>query len=427
MRRFTIAAGALILGLAVGAAPAHATNGYFAHGYGTHYSGMAGAGAALSLNTMASATNPAALAFLGKRVDIGVAVFKPNRSYAVTGNPSGFPGTFGLTPGSWESDNTTFFIPSLGANFKVGENGAFGIALYGNGGMNTDWPNEVFYAGNAGVDLSQMFVAPTYAIRLAENHGLGLTAIGAVQWFQANGLASFSPFSTDPTSLTENGKSYSYGGGLRFGYMGNLSPYFSVGASYQTKIWMSEFDKYAGLFAQKGDFDIPANWVVGVAIKPTENLDIAVDYQQILYGDIPAIANPMMPALGACMMGQVGSCMGGPQGPGFGWQDMGVIKIGAQLRTGNGWTWRAGYSYGEQPIPESEMMFNILAPGVIEQHVTAGFSKAFGTQEISFAVMRGLEKTISGPNALEAPNQQTIDLQMDQWQFELSWGFGIDR
>ena len=427
MRRFTIAAGALILALAVTAAPAHATNGYFAHGYGTHYSGMAGAGAALSLNTMASATNPAALAFLGKRVDVGVAVFKPNRSYGVTGNPSGYPGTFGLTPGSWDSDNTTFFIPSLGANFKVGENGAFGIALYGNGGMNTDWPNEVFYAGNAGVDLSQMFVAPTYAVRLGENHGLGLTAIGAVQWFQATGLASFGMFSTDPASLTDNGKSYSYGGGLRVGYMGNFSPYFSIGASYQTKIWMSEFDEYAGLFAQKGDFDIPANWVIGVAIKPTENFDIAVDYQRVLYSKIPAIANPMMPALGGCMMGQVSSCMGGDQGPGFGWQDMSVIKIGAQLRTGSGWTWRAGYSYGEQPIPESEMLFNILAPGVIEQHVTAGFSKAFGTQEISFAVMRGLDKSISGPNALEAPNQQTIDLQMDQWQFELSWGFGIDR
>ena len=120
MRRFTIAAGATILALAVGAAPAHATNGYFAHGYGTHYKSMAGAGAALSMNTMASATNPAALAFLGKRIDVGVAVFKPNRFYTVTGNPSGFPGTFGLTPGTFESDNTSFFIPSLGANFEVG-------------------------------------------------------------------------------------------------------------------------------------------------------------------------------------------------------------------------------------------------------------------------------------------------------------------
>jgi len=427
MRRFTIAAAAAVLALAVGAAPAFATNGYFAHGYGIHYKSMAGAGAGLSMDTMAPATNPAALAFLGKRVDVGLAIFKPNRSYTVTGNPSGFPGTFPLTPGSWESDNTTFFIPSLGANFEVGENGAFGIALYGNGGMNTDWPNEVFYAGNAGVDLSQMFVAPTYAVRLAENHGLGITAIGAVQWFQATGLGSFAPFSSDPGNLTDNGKSYSYGGGLRVGYLGNLSPFFSVGASYQTKIWMTSFDKYAGLFAEQGAFDIPSTWVVGMAIKPTENIDIAVDYQRMLYGDIPAIANTMMPALGGCMMGQVSMCMGGSEGPGFGWQDMGVIKLGLQLRSGNGWSWRAGYSYGEQPIPGSEVLFNILAPGVPEQHVTAGFSKAVGTQEISFAVMRALDSTVSGPNALEAPSQQTIELQMDQWEFELAWSFGIAR
>jgi long-chain fatty acid transport protein len=427
MRRPTIAAAAAVLALAVGAAPAFATNGYFAHGYGIHYNGMAGAGAALSMDTMAPATNPAALAFLGKRIDVGVAIFKPNRSYTVTGNPSGYPGTFGLTPGSFESDNTTFFIPSLGANLEVGENGAFGIALYGNGGMNTDWPNEVFYAGNAGVDLSQMFIAPTYAVKLAEKHGLGITAIGAVQWFQATGLGSFAPFSSDAANLTDNGKSYSYGGGLRVGYLGNLSPYFSVGASYQTKIWMTSFDKYAGLFANQGDFDIPSTWVVGVAIKPTRNVDIAVDYQRMLYGDIPAIANPMMPALGGCMMGQAAACLGGSEGPGFGWQDMGVIKLGLQLRSGNGWSWRAGYSYGEQPIPGSEVLFNILAPGVIEQHVTAGFSKAFGTQEISFAVMRALDNTVSGPNPLEAPNQQAIELQMNQWQFELAWSFGIAR
>jgi long-chain fatty acid transport protein len=190
---------------------------------------------------------------------------------------------------------------------------------------------------------------------------------------------------------------------------------------------MTSFDKYAGLFADQGDFDIPSTWVIGVAIKPTEKIDIAVDYQRMLYGDVPAIANPMMPALGGCMMGQAAACLGGSEGPGFGWQDMGVIKLGLQLRSGNGWTWRAGYSYGEQPIPGSEVLFNILAPGVIEQHVTAGFSRIFGTQEISFAVMRALDNTVSGPNPLEAPNQQTIELRMNQWQFELAWSFGIAR
>jgi len=33
---------------------------------------------------------------------------------------------------------------------------------------------------------------------------------------------------------------------------------------------------------------------------------------------------------------------------------------------------RAGYSHGKQPIPTNETQFNVLAPGVIEDHVTLG-------------------------------------------------------
>ena len=39
MRKATIAALAAALVLAFAATPAFATNGYFAHGYGTHYKG----------------------------------------------------------------------------------------------------------------------------------------------------------------------------------------------------------------------------------------------------------------------------------------------------------------------------------------------------------------------------------------------------
>jgi hypothetical protein len=37
------------------------------------------------------------------------------------------------------------------------------------------------------------------------------------------------------------------GFGARFGYLGNFHPAFSLGASYQTKINMGQFDSYAGL------------------------------------------------------------------------------------------------------------------------------------------------------------------------------------
>ena len=165
------------------------------------------------------------------------------------------------------------------------------------------------------------------------------------------------------------------------GYLGEWSKYFAFGASYQTKVWMSG-RQYSGLFAEQGDFDIPANWVAGIAIKPTENVDIAVDVQQVLYSGVASVANPLLPNL-------MQSPLGTDAGAGFGWEDMTTIKGGVQLRAGEGWTWRTGYSYGSQPIPDSEVLFNILAPGVVEQHLTFGFSKMISnTQEISLAVMR---------------------------------------
>jgi long-chain fatty acid transport protein len=70
----------------------------------------------------------------------------------------------------------------------------------------------------------------------------------------------------------------------------------------------------------------------------------------------------------------------------------------------------------------------LLAPGVIEQHVTFGFSKLVnGSQEISLALTRAFSKEVTGPNPLEVPGLQSIELRMDQWDLELSWSFGIRR
>jgi long-chain fatty acid transport protein len=208
---------------------------------------------------------------------------------------------------------------------------------------------------------------------------------------------------------------------VRVGYLGEWSKYLSVGASYQTKIWMSKFDEYAGLFAGQGGFDVPANWVAGIAIKPTESVDIAVDVQQVLYSGIASVSNPLLPNLMQARLGSDG-------GAGFGWKDVTTVKSGVQLRAGEGWTWRAGYSYGKQPIPASEVLFNILAPGVMEQHLTFGFTKLVkDTQAFSLALTRAFSKKVTGPNPLEVPGLQSIQLQMNQWDFELGWSFGIKK
>ncbi len=385
-----------------------ATNGYFSPGYGTKSQGMAGAGVAFPIGPLSPATNPASLADSKPGLEIGIGVFNPRRQYEVVGNPSGYPGTFGLMPGTVKSGTPLFPMPHLGVSWKLGDKAAFGIAAYGNGGMNTNYDAATFGVKPTGINMAQMFVAPTFAVKLNPNHSLGVTAVLGYQYFKAEGLQAFGMFSSDAANLTNNDTDSALGAGVRVGYRGQFGKYVSLGAAYQSKVFMGTFDKYAGLFAEQGGFDVPSNWTVGIGLSPTETFDIAVDVQQMRYSEIASVGNPMLPNL-------MKAPLGADEGAGFGWKDMTVVKAGIEHRATETFAWRAGYSYGEQPIGSSEVMFNILAPGVIEQHATAGFSAKNGRGSLDAAVTYAFNKEVSGQNPLEVPGRQTINLSMNQW------------
>ncbi len=395
-----------------------ATNGYFSHGYGAKSKGMAGAGTALSLSTLDSVSNPAAMVFLGKRFDLGLALFAPAREYSVSGNPSMYPGTFPLTPGTVESDSPMFLIPHLGAQVMLGENSALALSLYGNGGMNTDYDTSTFHGtAPTGVNLMQLFADLTFSHKFAENHAVGFSVIVAYQMFEANGLEAFTNFSRNPAAVTGQGMDKALGYGFRLGYLGKFSKYLSLGASYQSKIMMGEFDNYAGLFAEGGNFDIPATFNVGIAVTPVESITIAVDVQHIMFSKVKSISNSFNPA--AFMQGIL---LGDDDGAGFAWEDMTIFKMGLQFTASEKLVLRAGFSTGNQPV--SEVMFNMLAPGVIEKHLTMGATlKLSEKNELTFYLMHAFSNSVSGPNPMEAPNQQTIELKMGQWEAGLAFSF----
>lgn len=407
---------AVLLSLTVSSA--FATNGYFANGYSIESKGLAGAGVALPQGSLDASINPAAMVHVGKRVDIGLSLFNPNRQYTVQGNPSGVPGTFGLTPGTVKSHTEWFVIPSIGFNWQLDDKCSAGVSVYGNGGMNTDYNTNTFYgSANTGVDLIQLFIVPTYARKLAAKHAVGISPILAYQSFQATGLQAFAGFSSSPAHLTNKGHDDSYGYGFKFGYLGEVLPNLHLGATYQTKIWMARYDKYEGLFAEKGDFDIPATWTIGLAFKATPNLTLLADVQEILYGDIRSINNPLVPNIQTSQLGR-------SHGAGFGWEDILVLKLGVQWQSSKEWVWRAGYSIGDQPIPRSEVLFNILAPGVIKQHATIGVTRALSEHsELKFALMHAFSHSVTGPNPLEVPGQQTVELKMNQWEFSVGYAW----
>lgn len=287
-RKF-IAAALLAGGSAFLAQPAQATEGYFQHGYGTAAKAMAGAGVAAPQDTQAAINNPAGVRGLGNRFDGAVLFFSPIRKYDAKRAEVFIADT------DHESDSNLFLVPSMGASWDMGDY-SLALTMSANGGMNTDYDSKVF-AGSTnprtGVDLSQAFIGLTYAVDLDKTHTIGITPTFAVQRFAADGLQGFAAISSDSNNLTDRGHDWSTGGGLRVGWLMKVNDQLTLGATGQSKMYMSKFDKYKGLFAEQGGFDIPGFVTFGGSYKFNDKLTINADYKRIFYGSVDSISNEL--------------------------------------------------------------------------------------------------------------------------------------
>lgn len=433
--------GAGLLALSFSAA---ATDGYFSHGYGMKSKGRGGASIAMTDDAFGGANNPANMVWAGRRVDIGVEWFKPDREASRTG--SGFGGAFdGAADGN---DTSSFFIPEFGYNHMLNPNLSLGVTVYGNGGMNTDYNGTTLSAasgcagfglpypgpynllcgqGHLGVDLSQLIIAPTLSWKFHPQHSVGVSPLFAYQRFEAYGLQPFGAISSDPSNLTNRGHDSSTGWGVRIGWHGKVAPNVSLGATYQSKIYMSEFDKYRGLFAEQGDFDIPSNWGVGVAWQAMPKLTIAADFVRINYQDTKSVSNPSNQP--GCAPGPTGgtgaACLGASSSSiGFGWKNINVFKIGAEYQVNSAWLVRAGYNYSQNPIQARDVTFNILAPGVVQHHLTLGFTyKLPGGSELTGMYFHAFNNDTTGPATNPYFNVGgTEKIQLSEDGLGIAWG-----
>ncbi len=221
--------------------------------------------------------------------------------------------------------------------------------------------------------------------------------------------------SQDPSHLTDQGYSRSTGAGVRLGYMGKLSDSLSVGASYSPKIKMGKFDKYAGLFAGGGSFDIPENYALGLSFKATPTVLLALDYERINYAGVPSIANPS----------NVMAPLGSSGGPGFGWLDVNVWKLGVQWEAMPGLTLRAGYNRTDNPVQSRDVSFNIIAPGVVTTHFTLGGTYALSpTMDLTVAYMHAQNNSVTGAsmfNAQMPAGNETIRMYQDSLGVQVGW------
>lgn len=430
-----------------------ATNGYFANAFGLKSAGMGGVAAAFAQEPLGGATNPANMVFLDNRWQLSGAWFSPRSSASRVGS-----GPAGLD-GSAASEKTDFFIPEFGINWRVNDDIAVGLSIYGNA-INTQYPggqlspasacaafnqsstplNLLCGNGKLGVDTPQYLASPYVAWEFTKGQAIGIAPIIAYQRFESYGLQALAnpSLSNNVGSVTNRGHDDSWGVGGRVGYTAKVADALSVGLAYSSRVRLSRFDKYEGLLAESGKFDIPESFLAGLAFTPARNWSIGVDYQRINYADGNTLGNASH-LLVTCGQGQRENCLGGANGTGVGWRNIDVWKIGMQWAVDGNWTVRAGYSHSDNPITPADVTLNILAPGVVKEHYSAGFTYRFkdastrsaaakSPPEITAAFVYSKKNSVTGSSlftAFGAPSSTVETISIHQYLFGIAYSQGF--
>lgn len=408
----------MVASVSLAIAPAvYATNGMAPTGLGQIHKGMGGAAAGNPQNSTSQMSNPAANSFVADGYDVGLEIFMPDRSAT-----SNLPAGAGSPGGVKYSGNgkSSFLIPELAYKKDIGKY-SLGFSMYGNGGMNTKYEKSpMFPTGNplqpfapmnggansaTGINLEQLFIAPAISTKINEKHSVGLAVNIVMQKFKAQGIGAFlgdprvNP--NEKRAFQNPGASTSTGIGAQIGWVGKMSDTFTVGAAYRLKTKMSAFNKYKGLFADGGKLDIPAALTIGASIKVSPKTTVAVDIQQVYYSDVTAMGNGFEAPGG----------FGAKNGPGFGWDDQTVYKIGARTQATPKLALMAGYNHGKATIDSKDTFFNVLAPATSEDHLSLGFEYNLNkNSSIVGSYTHAFAKKIKGDLA----HRQPFDLEMKQ-------------
>lgn len=422
-------------------------NGMVAPGNGTTQLGLAGAGTAMAQDAAATLRNPAAGAWMGDAMTADLGIVVPVGGYEASSVGSGsITGLFQIAPGRDTSVSGVFPSPAFARNWRLNDSQAWGLGVtaaglktlsqgnsaalargipgfeahcdgdFGGGDPLAGTIDTSGFCGRSGpalgVDLTQILVSAHWAYRPRPDIAVGLAPVFAFQRLNVRGIGAFADFSNYPDKTTDNKSDYSYGGGLRLGLLWEIASGVGLGMAYQSRIYTSEFDRYRGVIIG-GVLDFAPIYNLGLQIHVAQGQRLLFDVEHIRYADIKPLGQRVDPQrfTDGCFVPRLltrslpnvpplDACLGGPDGPGFGWENITVYKLGYQFQHGR-LTLRAGYSLGGNPVGDDQTLSAAFAPAVTEQHAAMGLSWALTPKlTFSWALVDALPNRVRSRNAL---------------------------
>ncbi|MBI4666220.1 MAG: outer membrane protein transport protein [Nitrospinae bacterium] len=447
MRQFLSGAIVLLAAIAFMAPKANATNGHQLMGVGAYANAMGGAVTAAPYDTTTAVSNPAGMVLIDKKADFNFEGFMPTRT-------ADFKGAGGQDN---QGGSPLYLVPAAGWVGPVNDTGdlVFGGGMFLVSGMGVDYDtiNSIPFSAAYGdytpwkANLYSQYqfwkLAPTLAKKVNDNLSVGVAL--NIDYQQM----AFKNWFTDPNnSANYMGADLSravgtLGYGVTVGAVYKVNDMISFGATYISEQNFGDmeyrlsagdvaFPTGQGTAIVSGDgtykmkMNFPQQIAIGLALKPMENLKITADYKWInfkkthesidLKGDYAVVSQTTGQMVGAASALPLA----------FGWDDVSVIAVGAELKATDGVTLRAGYNHGNSPIKEEDVFNNLVFPAIVEDHLGLGvdFKLAHGWG-LGLSYVKAFKKEITGSGDLMGQTSGAkIALEETSFILAISYNYG---
>lgn len=221
----------------------------------------------------------------------------------------------------------------------------------------------------APLTLERTIVAPSLTSSLGERGSVSASVVFAYQQFASWGLGSVgveqSPFGSGAPYAES-----SSGTGVQLQWRQGLTDVLGFTAGYRSKVDMQAFQSYQGVYADPGDFDLPAIASAGLdwSVSPTSRLGLNV--ARVMYSDVNTFTSYALPT-------RLLSLLGDGVAPAFEWRDLTVYSVD--------WSWQATsadalslrYSTQQQPEPTSALLYDALADDFTDNNVALALTHQF--------------------------------------------------
>lgn len=381
--------------LSLSATPVAAQYGPLLSGTGPINRSMGGAATAAPLSASGALLwNPASLSGLQRsEIDVGAELLIPQTSIS---------SSLGPFSGTTDNQDSVFAMPTIALSYRPEQSSfTFGLGMFAVAGFGLDYPgsapapggNPILFPQSLG-GLGPVFshyqvlqIVPALVYDVSENLSVSVSPLLDIGMAQLD-PAVFADPNGDGTYPPGTHSRTAWGGGFSFGTFYKAGNW-NFGSSYKSRQWFQSYefnttDELGFPRSATLSLDLPAIISVGTSYKGFDRWLLAADLRYLNFSNTGAFGD---------------SGFTTPPGSlnGIGLDSIFAVALGAQYRMTDALALRAGYSWNENPISNSQTSANAASPLIIQNTLSAGASyQLTDSFLVSMAYMHCFENSITG-------------------------------